>query len=102
MTFESLKELIEKELKETVAPYTQLSPLDLKYIASSIVDKVKEVGDNESTYTFVILGAYESELIKEVVSGDKITVDEYNYIVYSDDEIVFSIPQENVVYVKRG
>ena len=102
MTFESLKELIEKELKETVAPYTQLSPLDLKSIASSIVDKVKEVGDNESTYTFVILGAYESELIKEVVSGDKITVDEYNYIVYSDDEIVFSIPQENVVYVKRG
>ena len=102
MTFESLKELIEKELKETVAPYTQLSPLDLKSIASSIVDKVKEVGDNESTYTFVILGAYESELIKEVVSGDKITVDEYNYIVYSDGEIVFSIPQENVVYVKRG
>ena len=102
MTFESLKELIEKELKETVAPYTQLSPLDLKSIASSIVDKVKEVGDNESTYTFVILGAYESELIKEVVSGDKITVDEYNYIVYSDDEIVFSIPQENVIYVKRG
>lgn len=102
MTFESLKELIEKGLKETVAPYTQLSPLDLKSIASSIVDKVKEVGDNESTYTFVILGAYESELIKEVVSGDKITVDEYNYIVYSDGEIVFSIPQENVVYVKRG
>ena len=102
MTFESLKELIEKELKETVAPYTQLSPLDLKSIASSIVDKVKEVGDNESTYTFVILGAYESELIKEVVSGDKITVDEYNYIVYSDGEIVFSIPQENVIYAKKG
>lgn len=102
MTFESLKELIEKELKETVAPYTQLSPLDLKSIASSIVDKVKEVGDNESTYTFVILGAYESELIKEVVSGDRLEVTEFNYTVYSDDEIVFSIPQENVIYAKKG
>ena len=102
MTFESLKKLIEKELEKTVGGYTQLSPLDLSGIASKIVDKVKEKGGNESSYTFIILGAYEENLLKEEVSGDKLEINEYNYTVYSDDEIVFSIPQENVVYVKKG
>ena len=51
---------------------------------------------------FVGVCQYESELLKEIIHGDKLSVDEYNYIVYSDSEIVFSIPQENVVYVKKG
>lgn len=71
-------------------------------IAKTIVDKVKEEERDASTYTFIILGAFESELLKETISGDSLEISEFNYTVYSDDEIVFSIPQENVVYVKRG
>ena len=105
MTYESLKDLVEKEFENIVdhlPPYMQISTLDYGSIASKIVNKVKEKEGNDSNYTFIILGAYEENLLKEEVSGDKLEVNEYNYTVYSDKEIVFSIPQENVVYVKKG
>ena len=105
MTYESLKDLIKNELENTMIklpPYTPFTILDCDRVASNITNKVKEKEGNESNYTFIILGAYEENLLKEKVSGDKLEINEYNYTVYSDDEIVFSIPQENVVYVKRG
>ena len=105
MTYESLKDLIKKELESIVdhlPPYMQLSTLDYDRVASNITNKVKEKEGNESNYTFIILGAYEENLLREEVSGDKLEINEYNYTVYSDKEIVFSIPQENVVYVKKG
>ena len=105
MTYESfsklIKEVAEQEIEKSISYLS--TPIDTATkISNIIIKKLKEEDKNNSVYTFIILGDYESELLKEIIHGDKLSVDEYNYVVYSDSEIVFSIPQENVVYVKKG
>ena len=95
MTIEQLKEIVSGELENT-------EDVPKGVVVNNIIAKVKAFDDKDSRYDFVILGDYESPPLTETAYGDRLEVTEFNYTVYSDDEIVFSIPQENVIYVKRG
>ena len=95
MTIEQLKEIVSGELENT-------EDVPKGVVVNNIISKVKAFDDKDSRYDFVILGDYESPPLTETAYGDKLEINEYNYTLYSDDEIVFSIPQENVIYVKRG
>ena len=95
MTIEQLKEIVSGELENT-------EDVPKGVVVNNIISKVKAFDDKDSRYDFVILGDYESPPLNETAYGNRLEVNEYNYTVYSDDEIVFSIPQENVIYVKRG
>ena len=95
MTIEQLKEIVSGELENT-------EDVSKGVVVNNIISKVKAFDDKDSRYDFVILGDYESPPLTETAYGDRLEVTEFNYTVYSDDEIVFSIPQENVIYVKRG
>lgn len=102
MTYEELHSLIkdvaEKEIEKSVSVFSSSSDTADK-ISDIIINDLKNKDKDNNKYTFIILGSYESELIKETVIGNRLIVDEYNYILCDDNEIVFSIPQENVVYV---
>ena len=105
MTIEQLKDIIEGTLQNSIdscPAYTQATTLNTDVIVANIISKVKAFDDKDSRYDFVILGDYESPPLTETAYGNRLDVTEFNYTVYSDDEIVFSIPQENVIYVKRG
>lgn len=95
MTIEQLKEIVSGELENT-------EDVPKGVVVNNIISKVKAFDDKDSRYDFVILGDYESPPLTETAYGDRLEVTEFNYTAYSDDEIVFSIPQENVIYVKRG
>ena len=95
MTIEQLKEIVSGELENT-------ENVPKGVVVNNIISKVKAFDDKESSYDFVILGDYESPPLTETAYGDRLEVTEFNYTVYSDDEIVFSIPQENVIYAKKG
>lgn len=95
MTIEQLKEIVSGELENT-------EDVPKGVVVNNIISKVKAFDDKDSRYYFVILGDYESPPLTETAYGDRLEVTEFNYTLYSDDEIVFSIPQENVIYVKRG
>ena len=104
MTYEELHSLIkdvaEKEIEKSVSFFSSSSDTADK-ISDIIINDLKNKDKDNNKYTFIILGSYESELIKETVIGNRLIVDEYNYILCDDNEIVFSIPQENVVYVRK-
>ena len=105
MTIEQLKEIVSSELERVVKsahPVHSIKDMNTDAVAESIISKVKAFEDKDSRYDFVILGDYESPPLTETAYGDRLEVTEFNYTLYSDDEIVFSIPQENVIYVKRG
>ena len=95
MTIEQLKEIVSGELENT-------EDVPKVVVVNNIISKVKAFDDKDSRYDFVILGDYESPPLTETAYGDRLEVTEFNYTVYSDDEIVFSIPQENVIYAKKG
>ena len=105
MTIEQLKEIVSSELERAVKsahPVHSIRDMNTDAVVNNIISKVKAFDDKDSRYDFVILGDYESPPLTETTYGDRLEVTEFNYTVYSDDEIVFSIPQENVIYVKRG
>ena len=95
MTIEQLKEIVSGELENT-------EDVPKGVVVNNIISKVKAFDDKDSRYDFVILGDYESLPLTETAYGDRLEVTEFNYTGYSDDEIVFSIPQENVIYAKKG